>query len=63
MTITLAIFYAVVLFLQIPVMIKILILFKTAYEDLYKVVKCKIIWFLIVYEIFLIFRVENYVHM
>jgi hypothetical protein len=50
----------VALVVILPVMIKILIMFKYAYCDLYEIVKCKMITFIVLYEIFLSYRAFAY---
>lgn len=52
--------YWVALLVILPVMIKILVMFKYAYCDLYEIVKCKMITFIIFYEIFLSYRAIAY---
>jgi hypothetical protein len=54
------VFYIMALIILLPVMIKILVMFKYAYCDLYEMVKTKMIIFIILYELFLSYRACAY---
>lgn len=52
--------YIMAIIIILPVMIKILVMFKFTYCDLYDIVKYKMIGFIIFYELFLTFRAISY---
>ena len=56
----LMVLYTVLVFVYIPVMLKIMLMLKRAYQDLYSESKYKLITWSVVYEVFLTFRVYSY---
>ena len=54
--------YIAVIFMYTPVMYKIGGMFRLTYPDLYKIVKCKLRFFLVVFNIFMILRAFNYIY-
>ena len=58
----LQVLYIAVIFIYIPVMFKISAMFMITYPDLYKIVRCKLRLFLVVFELFMILRALNYMY-